>query len=79
MSYLTRQQAAEHLAVSLRTLDGMIARGTIPAYRIGPKMIRIKDTDLEAYVNRHLVRPEIRTKEDPAPRPCLYVPGMKVV
>lgn len=76
MSYITRQQAAELLGVSLRTLDGMIQRGSLPAYKIGSKLVRLKDSDLEEYVEAHRVAPEIKK---PKQRKCTYVPGMKVV
>lgn len=77
---LSRQEAAERLGVSLRTLDGMVQRGVLPAYRIGPKIVRLKETDLEAYLERHLVVPEkSKSRENPGQRLCAYVPGMKVV
>ena len=80
MSLLTRKEAAERLTVSLRTLDGLIARGQIPAYRIGPKAVRLKSEDLEAYIAGHVVYAKPTTLKPPATvRPCRYVPGMKVV
>ena len=77
---LTRKEAAARLAVSLRTLDGLIARGQLPAYRIGPKAVRLREADLEAYVAGHVVyaKPTV-IKPTEKVRPCLYVPGMKVV
>lgn len=79
MAYLTRQQAAERLAVSLRTLDGIIQRGGLPAYRVGTKLIRLRDSDIEAYMAGRLVTPAPKTEAPKPPRPCLYRPGMKVV
>ena len=79
MTYLTRQQAAERLEISLRTLDGLIQRGGLPAYRIGSRLVRIRDTDLDAYLANRQVAPA-PVKDKPRPqRPCRYVPGMKVV
>ena len=79
MTYLTRQQAAERLGISLRTLDGLIQRGGLPAYRIGSRLVRIRDTDLDAYLAGRQVAPA-PVKDKPRPqRPCRYVPGMKVV
>ena len=79
-AYITRQEAAERLSVSLRTLDGLIARGMLPAYRVGPKLVRIKLSELEDYVAGRLVAQPPTQKKDAAPRrPCAYVPGMKVV
>lgn len=76
MALLTRQQAAERLSVNLRTLDGMIRRGSLPAYRIGARLVRIDEEALDAYLSGHLVAPR---KQAEPPRPCRYVPGMKVV
>jgi excisionase family DNA binding protein len=46
MSYwYTPEQAAEELAVSVRTIKRRIGDGTLPAYRIG-KLLRIKASDL---------------------------------
>ena len=79
MTYLTRQQAAERLGISLRTLDGLIQRGGLPAYRIGSRLVRIRDTDLDAYLAGRQVAPApVKEKARPT-RPCRYVPGMKVV
>lgn len=80
MKLLTKKEAAERLTVSLRTLDGLISRGALPAYRPSPNTVRIKEEDLDAYLESRLVAPARKPK--PAPtiaRPCLYVPGMKVV
>lgn len=81
MKYLTRQEAAARLAVSLRTLDGLIARGQLPAYKVGPRLVRLKEQELDDYISARLVAPEAANRAAPAPgkRPCLYVPGMKVV
>ena len=75
---LTRKEAAARLGISLRALDGIVSRGALPAYRIGPKMVRIREEELEAYVSSRLVAPAQKNKPTPV-RPCRYVPGMKVV
>ena len=77
MAYITRQQAADKLSIGLRTLDGLIARGVLPAYRVGAKLVRLKESDIDAYMAGHLVAPEPQTAAPP--RPCGYVKGMKVV
>lgn len=82
MAYITRQQAAERLSVSLRTLDGIIQRGTLPAYRVGAKLVRIKESDLEDYMAGRLVAPAPAKKnpdQSTNTRRCTYIPGMKVV
>ena len=45
----TRQQSAKQLKCSVRTVDRMIARGELKAYKIGKagRSIRIKQQDLE--------------------------------
>lgn len=79
MSYITKQQAAERLQIGVRTLEGIIARGQLPAYRVGPRMVRIDEQDLEDYVRARRVAAPTREKRDEPVRPCLYRPGMKVV
>ena len=78
MSYITRKQAAERLSISVRVLDGLIARGQLRAYKIGSKLVRISEADIERYMNRQVIAPA-SVKTAPVERPCLYVPGMKVV
>ncbi len=78
MTLITKHEAAEILGVSVRTLERMIRRGVLPAYRIGPKTVRLSPEDIEAYVRGHLVAPQAVKKAEPV-RPCRYVPGMKVV
>ncbi len=78
MSYITRKEAAARLSVSLRVLDGLIARGQLPAYKVGSKLVRINEADLDKYMKRQLMAPA-PVKAAPMERPCLYVPGMKVV
>ena len=78
MSYISRKKAAERLSVSVRVLDGLIARGQLPAYKVGSKLVRISEADLEIYMRRQLMTPA-PAKAAPTERPCLYVPGMKVV
>lgn len=74
---IKKPEAAEILGVSVRTLEKMISRGALPAYKIGPKMVRLRREDIDDYLESHRAAPVIR-KVDPV-RPCRYVPGMKVV
>jgi excisionase family DNA binding protein len=48
---LTARQAAEHLAISTRTLWSITARGELPVVRIG-RAVRYRPADLAAYVER---------------------------
>ncbi len=46
--YLSLEEAAESMSVSVKTIRRWIAAGTLPAYRCGKRAIRIKLVDLEA-------------------------------
>lgn len=46
--YLSLEEAAECMSVSVKTIRRWIAAGTLPAYRCGKRAIRIKVEDLEA-------------------------------
>lgn len=50
--YITVAEAAEYLKCSPRTVRAFIADGRIPAYRIGPRLIRIDPHDLDAITSR---------------------------
>ena len=45
--YLSIKRAAERYGVCERTLRRRISEGLLPAYRFGPRAIRIKASDLE--------------------------------
>ena len=45
--YLTLAEAADLMSVSVKTLRRRIADGTIPAYRCGRRVIRVRVDDLE--------------------------------
>lgn len=79
MALMTKGQAAEELQISVRTLEGLINRGQLPAYRIGPKCVRIDSDDLDEYVAARRIAPAARTRPVEVVRPCRYIPGMKVV
>ena len=79
MAYLTKAQAADELQISVRTLEGLIKRGQLPAYKIGPQLVRIDRDDLRAFVEARPIRPDKKEKAAPAGRICRYVPGQKVV
>jgi excisionase family DNA binding protein len=46
--YLSLEEAAEAMSVSVKTIRRWIAAGTLPAYRCGKRAIRIRLEDLEA-------------------------------
>lgn len=45
--FVTREQAAEHFAISPRTLDKLIKAGTVRAYKIGRRGVRIDLAEAE--------------------------------
>jgi excisionase family DNA binding protein len=45
--YLSLEEAADCLSVSVKTIRRWIAAGTLPAYRCGKRAIRIRLEDLE--------------------------------
>ena len=56
--FLSKRQAAEYLSLSLRSLDYLVTRGALPAFKPpiagqrGYKML-FKRTDLNSYVERY--------------------------
>lgn len=44
---LSLTEAAEHFNLAPRTIRRYIAQGKLPAYRVGPKVLRIRLEDLE--------------------------------
>jgi excisionase family DNA binding protein len=51
-TYLSLDQAASIMSLSVKTLRRRIADGTIPAYQCGRRPIRIRLDDLEAAMRR---------------------------
>jgi excisionase family DNA binding protein len=49
---LTVQEAAQVYGCSVRTIRARIADGSLPAYRLGPRAIRIRVEDLDALMRR---------------------------
>jgi len=47
-AFISPYEAATYLSVSRRTIDRLIADGSLPAYRAGARAVRIRVTDLEA-------------------------------
>jgi excisionase family DNA binding protein len=50
--YLSLDQAAEVMSLSVKTIRRRIADGTIPAYQCGRRPIRIRLDELEAALHR---------------------------
>jgi excisionase family DNA binding protein len=47
-SYMSLKDAATRYGVSERTIRRRIAEGKLPAYRVGPRSIRVAAADLDA-------------------------------
>ena len=54
MEYLTTRQAAERLQVSTKTISRRIDAGSLPYVRLGARIIRIRDADLNDYINKRI-------------------------
>lgn len=50
--WIDQREAAEYLGITDRTLRRMIAAGDLPAYRLGPRLLRIDVGDLDALMRR---------------------------
>ena len=55
---VTRKEAAEHLRMSLRTFDTLVAEGRIPKYRVSRQLVRFRREDLSSYVESSQEEPE---------------------
>ncbi len=51
-TYVSLAQAAEITEQSVRTIRRRVSDGSLPAYKFGPRHIRIKLEDLEAMARR---------------------------
>lgn len=47
-AWLPQADAADYLGVTERTLRRYVASGQLPAYRLGPRLLRFKQSDLDA-------------------------------
>jgi len=54
LEYLTIRQAAERLQVSTKTISRRIDAGSLPCVRLGARIIRIRDADLNDYINKRI-------------------------
>jgi excisionase family DNA binding protein len=62
--YLTKQAAAHYLSVSTRTIENLIARGELPAFKptingTRSRKVLFRRTDLDAWIERFRVAPDI--------------------
>lgn len=50
--FVSLEQAALYLDVTIKTLRRRIADGSLPAYRLGPRLVRVSLADLDALLTR---------------------------
>jgi excisionase family DNA binding protein len=61
-------EASERLGVTLRTLYRLVDEGKLPAYKIG-RVIRLKDADVEAFIESARIQPGSLGHLYPEPKP----------
>lgn len=77
---LSIQQAAERLNVADYTIRKAVERGNLKAYRIGQKLLRIDEGDLNQYVQQSVFDPPFKAShEREGRRHIRYKPGMKII
>ena len=54
LEHLTIRQAAERLQVSTKTISRRIDDGSLPCVRLGARTIRIRNVDLNDYINKRI-------------------------
>lgn len=65
MKLLTVQEVAETMKVSEKTVRRLIKRGDLAAYKVGERgQLRVKEYDLERYVEAQRVEFEETTETD---------------
>lgn len=52
--YFTKQEAAEYTRFSARTIESLLARGELKAFRPGRKLL-FRRTDLDAFIQQYPV------------------------
>ena len=54
-TYMTKSQVADYLGVSPRTVDNLMARRTIPFFRLSGRTVRFPKAVLDAHIERSLM------------------------
>jgi excisionase family DNA binding protein len=58
--WLTQQQVAAALKVTVPTVRSKIDRGELPAYRFGPRVVRVRRSDVEKLLTPIPVHPKLQ-------------------
>ncbi len=66
--WLTVEQAAEWLQVSVKTIRRYIEGGSLPAFNLGGRALRIRRQDLESWLQTRRVEPSRRAVRHARPR-----------
>lgn len=77
MTLLTKQEVAQRLGCSIRTVDRLMKTGALPYFRPSAHIVRFDERDVEAHLARSRVH--VDPKPDPRYRRFTYIPGQKVV
>lgn len=56
IQWMSTQEAAKHLGVSLRTLYKFIDEGLVPAYKFG-RVIRLRAPEVDSFIERARIEP----------------------
>ncbi|HUR22359.1 MAG TPA: helix-turn-helix domain-containing protein [Acidimicrobiales bacterium] len=67
INWMSTRGASERLGITLRTLYRFIDEGQLPAYRFG-RVIRLKEADVESFIDRALIEPGTLEHLYPEPR-----------
>jgi excisionase family DNA binding protein len=51
-TFLTVAEIAEQLKLNPQTIRNWIDRGSLPAVRVGPRQVRVRESDLDAFLNQ---------------------------
>lgn len=54
--FLDLEAVTKRWDCSRRYVEGLISSGVLPVFKMGKRMTRILETDIEAYENRFLIR-----------------------
>jgi excisionase family DNA binding protein len=65
--WLSTTEVRDQLGITLRTLYRLIDEGQIPAYKIG-RVIRMKEEDVDAFLERSRIAPGMLEHLYPAPK-----------
>lgn len=73
----TKQELAEYLNTTPRTVDRLVAAGHLPVIKMG-RSCRYRDKDVEQYLKDQTIQRPLYDNKNIYPG-VKYIPGMKVV